>query len=114
MIITLLKNLLLEKEFTVNAYVDFQGNLLQSIPHLRMEVRGEVNKGITVKNKKFSECAEQIVNALPMIRGAFCFQLIEKEDESFSVIEINARFGVATHFRTKLVVNAFNGYLRKR
>lgn len=90
----LLQQLLDGPEYTISAYIDGSGSLLSVIPHLRIGVRaGEVEKGRTVRNPAFEEIARKLVAALPGLRGAICFQLIDDARLGPRVFEINARFG---------------------
>ncbi len=90
----LLQQLLTGPEYTVSAYIDRSGALLSVIPHLRIGVRaGEVEKGRTVRNPAFEAIARKLVAALPGLRGAICFQLIDDARLGPCVFEINARFG---------------------
>lgn len=90
----LAQELLLGDEYTVNVYVGADGTLTAAIPHLRIGVRaGEVEKGRTIRNPRFREIAEQVVRALPELRGVMCFQLIDDTRRGPCVFEVNARFG---------------------
>lgn len=90
----LLQQLLDGPEYTISAYIDGSGKLLSVIPHLRIGVRaGEVAKGRTVRSPLFEEIAGRLVAALPGLRGAICFQLIDDVKFGPCVFEINARFG---------------------
>lgn len=81
-------------EFTVNMFVDQQGELRCAVPHRRLEVRaGEVSKGRTEKVPVLDEGARKIVTALPGALGPLCFQAIVRESGEYAVFEINARFG---------------------
>jgi carbamoyl-phosphate synthase large subunit len=80
-------------EYTVNCYVDQSGKLRTAVPHRRIETRsGEVSKGVTERRTDLHQLAKQIVEALPGLRGPFCFQAILTK-EGPVVFEINARFG---------------------
>ncbi|APO78939.1 carbamoyl phosphate synthetase-like protein (plasmid) [Rhizobium etli 8C-3] len=81
-------------EYTVNGFVDARGRLQTAITHRRVRVRaGEVEKGITERQARHSRIAHDIVGALPGLRGAFCFQMMDDGVAGPKVIEINARFG---------------------
>lgn len=80
-------------EYTVNCFVDLQGGLRAAVPHRRIETRGgEVSKGVTEKRGDLQKLAEQVLRAVPGLRGPFCFQVILTSDGP-KVFEINARFG---------------------
>jgi carbamoyl-phosphate synthase large subunit len=80
-------------EYTVNCFVDSSGALRAVVPHCRIETRGgEVSKGVTERRSDLQKLAEQVVQAVPGLRGPFCFQVILTGDGP-KVFEINARFG---------------------
>ena len=80
-------------EYTVNAFIDARG-LQTVITHRRIRIRaGEVEKGITERHPRHAAIARDIARALPELRGAFCFQIIDDAAGRPKVIEINARFG---------------------
>ncbi len=82
------------EEFTVNVFVNAQGQLVSAIPHLRQEIRaGEVSKGTTQAIPALQDMATRIAAALPGLRGPFCFQAKRDVSGAFYVFEINARFG---------------------
>jgi len=82
------------REFTVNVFFSPAGKLCAAVPHERLEVRsGEVSKGRTTRMPILEEAAERVARALPGARGPLCFQAIVRDDGSFVVFEINARFG---------------------
>jgi len=90
----ILQELLRGPEYTVNVFVDQHGTLRAAIPHLRLSVRaGEVEKGRTVRDERFTRIARDLVSALPQPRGAMCFQLMDDARRGPTVFEINARFG---------------------
>lgn len=90
----LVQELLKGAEFTVNVFVDGSGTMRTVAIHRRLQVRaGEVEKGRTERRADMHQIAANIVAALPTVRGAFCFQLIDDEKTGLKVFEINARFG---------------------
>ena len=81
-------------EYTINVFVDRAGQFRAAVPHLRISVRsGEVEKGRTVRDPRFTDIARQVVAAVPGAAGVLCFQLIDDPDRGPCVFEINARFG---------------------
>ena len=81
-------------EYTVNLFVDLAGTLRAAIPHRRIRVRaGEVEKGRTERREDLAEIACGVVRALPGLRGAACFQVIDDRRKGPCVFEVNARFG---------------------
>lgn len=82
-------------EYTVDAYVDASGTVLEVIPRRRLEVRGgEVSKGITARLPDGEDLVRELVGRLPGAFGALNVQLF-RDDASgtLAVIEVNARFG---------------------
>ncbi|WEX89796.1 ATP-grasp domain-containing protein [Sinorhizobium garamanticum] len=81
-------------EYTINAFIDATGRLKTAVAHHRLSVRaGEVEKGRTVRDPRFTEIAHQLARSLPEARGVLCFQIIVDRQRGPKVIEINARFG---------------------
>lgn len=81
-------------EYTVNVFFDRSGELRCAVPHRRIEVRaGEVSKGRTERVPALLFAADAISAALPLCRGALCFQAIVTRDGEAGVFELNARFG---------------------
>lgn len=81
-------------EYTVNVFIDREGELRCVVPHRRLQVRaGEVEKGVTERRPDITAIAQRIARALPGARGALCFQLIDDPVRGPCVFEINARFG---------------------
>jgi carbamoyl-phosphate synthase large subunit len=83
------------KEFTCDAYVDFDMNVRCVVPRKRLEVRsGEVSKGEIVKDQKIIKEVTRLVRALKAGPGVITIQLIRrKSDGALKFIEINPRFG---------------------
>lgn len=81
-------------EFTVDCYYDRSSNLKCIVPRKRIFVRaGEINKGITCRNKIVSELREKIA-FLDGALGCITIQLFcHKITEKILGIEINPRFG---------------------
>jgi carbamoyl-phosphate synthase large subunit len=80
-------------EYTVNVFADAEGTVVSAVPHERLQVRGgEVAKARTVRHAKLEAIAIRLPQAVPGLRGAFCFQAMGNGERA-SVIEINARFG---------------------
>jgi carbamoyl-phosphate synthase large subunit len=81
-------------EYTVNVFVDRHGSLVSAVPHRRVAVRaGEIEKGTTVRDSRLTDVARAVISALPGLRGAFCFQVIDDLRRGPVVFEVNARFG---------------------
>ena len=81
-------------EYTCDLYYDRNGKLRCAVPRKRIEVRdGEVNKGLTEKNKIIDLLKERLSN-IPGARGCFTAQFFKhKSNGDIYGIEINPRFG---------------------
>lgn len=81
-------------EYTVDTYYDKQGDLKCVVPRKRIFVRcGEVNKGVTHKNKIFYFIQEKL-KYIEGARGCLTMQFFfNKKTERIIGIEINPRFG---------------------
>lgn len=80
------------KEFTVDVFLDFDGNLITVVPRLRMATRsGEISKGKIIKDKEIIEDIKRLVEVLKPI-GHITIQLM-KTNKGIEYIEINPRFG---------------------
>lgn len=80
------------KEFTVDVFIDFDGNLITVVPRLRMATRsGEISKGKIVKDREIIEDIKRLVEVLKPI-GHITVQLM-KTNKGIEYIEINPRFG---------------------
>jgi len=82
------------QEYTVNLFFDASGGLRCVVPHERIEVRaGEVSKGVTRRVPSLSLAAKRLESVLTGAYGPLCFQAIVRDDGSFAIFELNARFG---------------------
>lgn len=81
-------------EYTVDTYYDKSGKLKCVVPRKRLVVRsGEVNKGLTVRNKLIDYIIENL-NHIEGARGCLTMQFFYNEvDHRIVGIEINPRFG---------------------
>jgi len=80
------------KEFTVDVFLDFDGNLITVVPRLRMATRsGEISKGRIIKDREIIEDIKRLVEVLKPI-GHITVQLM-KTNKGIEYIEINPRFG---------------------
>lgn len=81
-------------EYTVDTYYNKQGDLKCVVPRKRIFVRsGEVNKGVTHKNKLFHFIHEKL-NHIQGAKGCLTYQFfLNKETQKILGIEINPRFG---------------------
>lgn len=82
------------REFTINFFVDKEGHCPCVVPYERVEVRdGEISKGITRRHNALEAEVRRMAEKLPGAYGAHCTQAIMREDGSFVLFELNARFG---------------------
>lgn len=80
------------QEFTIDAFVDFEGNPITIVPRKRLAVRsGEILKGIIEKDREIIETIKEMIKVLKPI-GHITIQCI-KTNEGLYFIEINPRFG---------------------
>jgi len=80
------------EEYTVDVFLDFQGNPITIVPRLRMAVRsGEILKGKIIKDRDIIEDITRLMKALKPI-GHITVQLM-KTKQGIKYIEINPRFG---------------------
>jgi len=80
------------REFTVDVFLDFDGNLITVVPRLRMATRsGEISKGKIIKDNEIIEDIKRLVEVLKPI-GHITVQLM-KTNKGVEYIEINPRFG---------------------
>ena len=81
------------KEYTVDAFIDFEGNIISVVPRIRLAVRsGEILKGeIDMNEAIISDVTKMIKKLRPS--GHITVQGFFGEDEIMRYIEINPRFG---------------------
>ncbi|MEM9157464.1 MAG: ATP-grasp domain-containing protein [Verrucomicrobiota bacterium] len=86
-----------EDEYTLNAYVDRQGQLISAIPHCRLILEGgESVQAVTRRIPILIETAETVISAIPGLFGPINIQAFyDDPGESCQVIEINPRLGGA-------------------
>lgn len=82
------------KEYTVDCYVDKNGNVISVVPRLRLETAGgEVTKSVTVRHHQIISESKRILQA-GSFRGPITIQFIEECDtHEVFVMEINPRLG---------------------
>jgi len=80
------------EEYTVDAFLDFNGKIITIVPRLRIATRsGEILKGKIVKDREIIDDVTRLLRALKPI-GHITIQL-KKAKEGIKYIEINPRFG---------------------
>lgn len=88
----LIQEFLMGKEYTIDVFSDFDGNVITVVPRERIEiVSGESYKGITVEDTKMVEQAKYLAEKLGTI-GHITIQCI-KDRAVTKFIEVNPRFG---------------------
>ena len=96
-ILTLVKNPMVQdymdgEEYTIDVFLDFDGNIITMVPRLRMAVRsGEILKGRIVKDAAIMEDVRRLMEELKPI-GHITVQC-RKTYRGIEYIEINPRFG---------------------
>lgn len=82
-------------EYTINVYIDKQGEIISTIPHKRVIVsEGEAVQAVTARIPTLIEWANRIAAALPGARGPINVQAFwDEESGSAQFIEINPRIG---------------------
>lgn len=79
-------------EFTVDVFLDFDGNLITVVPRLRMATRsGEISKGKIIKDREIINDIKKLVKILRPI-GHITVQLM-KTKKGIEYVEVNPRFG---------------------
>lgn len=82
-------------EYSIDAFLDFQSNIITVVPRLRISTRsGEISKGKIVKDRKIINEVIKLLQILKPI-GQITIQLIKNNDNLY-FIEINPRFGGGT------------------
>lgn len=80
------------KEYSVDAYFDFNSNFVDAVVRERIRVAGgEVITSLTIFDEKLYKITSEIGEKLKL-KGPTCFQFIVENDKPF-ILEINARFG---------------------
>lgn len=88
----ILQSFIKGKEYTVDVFSDFEGNVLSVVPRERIEIfGGESFKGRTVKNDLIMNQAKKLAEKLGSV-GHITIQCIVNEENLF-FIEVNPRFG---------------------
>lgn len=81
------------KEYTIDAFIDFDGNIISVVPRLRLAVRsGEVLKGQIDMNSDIIADAKRLIDKLQLV-GHVTIQGFFGDDKVMRYIEINPRFG---------------------
>lgn len=79
-------------EFTVDVFLDFDGNIITVVPRQRLATRsGEISKGKIIKDREVIDDVKKLMKVLKPI-GHITVQLM-KTSKGIQYIEINPRFG---------------------
>ena len=88
----MIQELIEGREYTIDAFIDFEGNPITIVPRERIATRsGEISKGRIVKDREIIEEVRKVIDVLNPI-GHITFQCM-KTSEGIRFIEINPRFG---------------------
>lgn len=98
-------------EFTIDAFLDFEGNIITIVPRERMAVRaGEIIKGKIVKDREIIEDVKSLLTVLKPI-GQITIQC-KKTSNGIKYIEINPRFGGGAPMSIKAGANSCENLYR--
>ena len=79
-------------EFTIDVFLDFDGNVITIAPRLRLATRsGEISKGKIIKDREVMDEVQRLMEVLKPI-GHITVQVM-KTRKGIEFIEINPRFG---------------------
>mgnify|MGYP004482657621 len=93
------------KEFTIDVFVDFEGNPITIVPRERIATRsGEILKGKIFKDRELIDEALKVIEILKPI-GHITLQCM-KTKEGVKFIEINPRFGGGAPMSIKAGANS--------
>lgn len=92
-------------EYTIDCFTDFNGNILYCEGRKRSRISNGISVGSeAIKNDKFLEFAKIINDELHM-NGAWFFQLKERENGEFGLLEIAPRVAGTMEFQRAFGVN---------
>lgn len=82
------------QEYTIDMYRTRSGAFKAIVPRQRLVVRGgEVEQGLTVRDKALIDAARRLVSSLDGLWGAMCCQCRREVDGPAYFFELNPRFG---------------------
>lgn len=88
----MIQEMVVGEEYTVDAFLDFNANIITIVPRKRIAIRGgEILKGKIEKDRTIIKDVKKVLEVLKPI-GQITIQLI-KTNEGIRYIEINPRFG---------------------
>ncbi len=98
-------------EYTVDAFLDFDSNIVSIVPRLRLATRtGEIAKGKIVKDNEIISDVKRLFRVLKPV-GHVTVQCM-KTDKSIQYIEINPRFGGGAPMSIKSGADSCEGLYR--
>lgn len=82
------------KEYTVDCYINQQGEILVTVPRKRLEVMGgESTRTVTVREPRLEELSREVIEAFSL-RGPITLQyLYDPKKGRFLLMEVNPRLG---------------------
>lgn len=82
------------KEYTVDAFISTEGEIMVTVPRLRIEVQGgEATRTETVRNERLQSMARDVIEAFSL-RGPVNIQFLHDLDrDRFLLLEVNPRLG---------------------
>ena len=85
-----------KKEYTIDAYIDGNDNILVLVPRERVEIMGgESTRTITCKNENLEELSRQVIKKLKL-RGPVNLQFLhDLDNDRYLLMEVNPRIGGA-------------------
>lgn len=93
-------------EYTIDAFIDFNGKLISAVPRQRLQTRGgEILKGVIDMNENIISDITCMIDKLKPI-GHITIQGFLGEDNIFRYIEINPRFGGGAPMSIKAGANS--------
>lgn len=99
------------EEYTVDAFLDFDSNVITIVPRKRIATRsGEISKGKIVKDREIINDIKKVLQLLKPI-GQITIQCM-KTDKGIKYIEMNPRFGGGAPMSIKAGANSCENLYR--
>jgi carbamoyl-phosphate synthase large subunit len=100
-------------EYTVDFYVNRQGELVEAVPRTRdLVIGGESWVTTTCYDERIIQLIQEFIKTF-MIRGHANLQLIKKSDSSLHIIECNPRIGGGSGVSIRAGCNSINWCLQE-
>lgn len=82
------------QEYTIDVFVDFEGQVRCLVPRKRIEARsGEVSKAQTVRHQGIMDISKNLIDTLQAGPGVITLQCFLGKNDNIKIIEVNPRFG---------------------